>query len=114
MFYKTVKGDQLASPPLEINTDSDKPDIEIRESRGDEAVKDDDNEEDEQEEQDESEEELDNEETEPPMQTQSAKKAASRGTTRSGTQLAPDPESAGLLTIEDIETLKLIARIKEH
>ena len=112
MFYETVEGDQLASPPLEIDADSDEPDIEIGESGGDEAVKDDDNEEEEQEEQDESEEELDAEETAPPMQTRSAKKAASRGTTRSGTQLAPDPESAGLLTIEDIETLNLLQELK--
>ena len=45
------------------------------------------------------------------MQTRSAKKAASR-TTRSGTQLAPDPESVGLLTIEDIETLNLLQELK--
>ena len=65
-----------------------------------------------QEEQDESEEELDTEETVPPMQTGSVKKAVSRGTTRGGTQLAPDPESAGLLTIEDIETLNLLQELK--
>ena len=115
MFYETVEGDQLASPTLKIDADNDEPDIEIRESGGDETVKDDDNEEDEQqeqEEQNESEEELDDEETALPMQTRSSKKAASRGTTRSGTQLALDPGSAGLLTIEDIEILNLLQELK--
>ena len=32
MYYETVEGDQLASPPLEIDADRDEPDIEIGES----------------------------------------------------------------------------------